>query len=793
MKYRKLVPYVLLCLLIGCSPKVVKYSDHVNPLFGTAPITDPAEIGYTPPENWRVWAGLVFPGASLPNAMVQLSPVTAFGTGAGYQYEDTRILGFTHTCKGHWNLGNISVLPVNGLPDKNNTGSTFSHTNETASPGYYAVLLEDDSINVELSSTLRCGFHQYKFNSPDSAMVIFDLRKAHNRVDESVIHINSGNQIKGFQRTEETTVFFFAEFDQNFTESYKLDNPQSGSTNQDGNANQDGTANSVSTNPGADNTNLNAGRTGSNAGSTGYNAESSSSNAGNSNLNARSNSLYKDWKPVSGKEVVSPALALKFDLKEDQQLNMRVGISFVSMEQAEKNLRSEIPGWDFNTIKNNAEEIWESVLSQVQAEGGTDKERMMFYTSLYRAHLWPSLRSDVDGQFTDVNGKICKADYNYYSLPSLWDEFRNKLTLISILNPDLTGDIIQSMIEMGNKSGYMPIFFHGDHAAPYITGSYLRGIRNFDVKNAYALMLKNANDPTGPREHIGEYIAKGYISDPDIANPHVESKGKAGVAKTLEYAYDDYSISRLAVLLGDSANAQLFRARSMNYKNVFDPTVNFMRGRLDNGDWISPFDTEYPYYEYMFREANAWQQTFFVPHDVPGLIELFGGWERFESKLDSMYILPWNPQHIARNVDCFIGQYCHGNQPDHHVPFLYHFLGKPEKSQQIIDKIHTMYGIGMDGLALPGMDDTGEMSSWYVFTAMGLYPFSPSDTTYLVTAPIFNTTKINLPNGNSLEINKHTGSKNSVKSIAFNGKQINNYSIDHSGFIKGGVVDIYLE
>ncbi len=751
MKFRKLIPFLFMSLLIGCSPKAVKYKyiDQVNPLFGTAPITDPAEIGYTPPEGWRVWAGLVFPGSSLPNAMVQLSPVTAFGTGAGYQYEDTKILGFTHTCKGHWNLGNIAVLPVNGLPDNNNIGSTFSHANETASPGYYAVLLEDDSINVELSSTLRCGFHSYKFNSPDSAMVIFDLRKAHNRVDESVMHLNSSNQIKGFQRTEETTVFFFAEFDQNFTESYKIESP--------------------------------------------HDSTSTLVNAVNTTTHS------SGWKSISGKESISPALALQFDLKENQQLNLKVGISFVSMDQAEKNLRKEIPGWDFNTIKTNAEETWESVLSNVQAEGGTDKERMMFYTSLYRAHLWPSLRSDVDGQFTDVNGKVCVADYNYYSLPSLWDEFRNKLTLISILDPDLTGDIIQSMVEMGNKSGYMPVFFHGDHAAPYIAGSYLRGIKNFDVKNAYELLLKNANDPAGPREHIGEYIAKGYISDPDIKNPHVESKGKAGVAKTLEYAYNDYSISQLAHLLGDSANAKLFRERSMYYKNVFDPSINFMRGRLDNGDWISPFDTEYPYYEYMFREANAWQQTFFVPHDVAGLIELFGGKERFESKLDSMYILPWNPQHIARNVDCFIGQYCHGNQPDHHVPFLYHFLGKPEKSQKVIDQIHTMYGIGMDGLALPGMDDTGEMSSWYVFTAMGLYPFSPSDTTYLVTAPIFTSTKINLPNGKSLVINKRdgttagTGTVNSIKTIEFNGTDINSYTIGHSGFTNGGVLDIYME
>jgi predicted alpha-1,2-mannosidase len=728
MKKWKLFPLLLLCLCFGCSPRLTKYIDEVNPLLGTAPISDPEQIGYTPPENWRVWAGLVFPGSSLPNAMVQLSPITKFGTGTGYQYEDKKIVGFAHTSKGHWNLGNISVFPVNGLPAENDISSTFSHENEKASPGYYKVLLDRNDITVQLSSTLRCGIHSYKYSSSDSATVLFDLRKANNRVDQSGIYFVNSNKIKGFQRTEEVTVYFFAEFNNTFAKSYELNG--------------------------------------------------------------------KTWQIISKTKYpdeITPAIALQFDLKDNRELVMKIGLSFVSTEQAEKNLKAEMPDWNFNNIKKDAEKTWESVLSKVQVEGGTSKERMIFYSSLYRSFLWPALRSDVDGQFMDEKGIICKADYNYYSLPSLWDEFRNKLVLISILNPELTGDIIQSMIEMGNKTGYMPTFFHGDHAAPFIAGAYLRGIKNFDISNAYNLLLKNANDPKGPRDFISEYIMKGYISDPDILNPNVETKGKAGVAKTLEYAYDDYSLGLLAGVLGDSVNSKIFSARSQNYKNVFDSSLGFMRGKLDNGNWITPFNPDYPYYEYMFREANAWQQTFFVPHDIPGLIKCFGGKEKFEEKLDSMFTLKWNPLYIARNVDCFIGQYCQGNQPDHHVPFLYSLIGKPEKSQQIIDRIQNMYGIGLDDLALPGMDDTGEMSSWYVFTSIGLYPFSPADPTYLVTVPKFKKTKIEFQNGKYLIIKKHIQYYNSIKSMEINGKEIKSIFIDHKDFYKGGILDIYLD
>ena len=315
----------------------------------------------------------------------------------------------------------------------------------------------------------------------------------------------------------------------------------------------------------------------------------------------------------------------------------------------------------------------------------------------------------------------------------------------------------------------------------------------FDIKGTYKLLLRNANVEGGSRPFINEYIQKGYISDPDIANPTVETKAKAGVSKTLEYSYDDYSVAQIALKLGDTANYRILMERSGNFKNVFDPSTRFMRGRLANGDWIKNFNPEYPYYEYMYREANAWQVSFFAPHDMKGLIALYGGEKNFEAKLDSFFTVPWNPSYIARNVETMVGQYCQGNQPDHEAPFAYYFVGKPEKSQKIIDHIlDSLYGIGEQGLELSGMDDAGEMSSWYVFSALGLYPFSATDPKYLVTVPIFDEVKWQQENGKILTITK-TGKTRNLKNILVNGKKNDGYFVPHDLFKNGGRIEIATE
>lgn len=690
--------------------KAATYTKYVNTFVGTAPLTDPKILGYELPKGWRSWAGLTFPGSSLPNAMVQLSPMTEYGSGAGYEYEDAMIYGFTHTNKGHWNLCNIPLLPLSKPGAK--FGSKFSHQQESSSPGFYQVYLQDYQVNVSLTSTLRCGFHKYEFKDNNDRQILFDLAKANNRISTWEISQEGNNVLKGFQQAGER-IYFYAVLNTAVTQLEKKDEGKR----------------------------------------SGY------------------------------------AIAHLSD-GSTGAVEVKIGISFVSVENAKLNLEAEIAGKTFEQVRNAANETWETLLSSVQVKGGTDKQRGMLYSCLYRSFLWPALRSDVNGEFTDATKKVAKADFNYYTEPSLWDTYRNKDVLLGLISPKVTLDVIKSMKDVGDKTGFIPTFFHGDHGASSIAGAYLRGIDGFDVKGTYDLLLRNANVSPGARPHVDEYIAKGFISDPDVANPHVETKANAGVSKTLEYSYDDYSLAQIAKKLGDSANYHLLMARSQNYKNMFDPATRFMRGRLANGDWIKPFNPQYPYYEYMYREANAWQVSFFAPHDMPGLIKLYGGPAGFESKLDSLFTLPWNPKYIARNVETMIGQYCHGNQPDHEAPFAYYFINKPEKSQKILDNIlNNLYGIGKEGLALSGMDDAGEMSAWYVFSALGLYTFSATDPEYLVTAPLFDEVKWRTSNGKMITIKK-PGKGRAIASIKVDGKLNKGYFVSHDLFKIGGIIEI---
>lgn len=712
---------MLVLLLASCTTKKfdsIKNKDNftqfVNPFIGTAPLLDPKIIGYTPPKDWRVWAGLVFPGSSVPNAMIQLSPMTEYGSGAGYEYEDTEILSFTHTNKGHWNLCNIPILPIseNGkAPFK----SRFTHKQEKASPAYYEVFLQDYQIQVRLSSTLRAGIHEYTFKNSDDKRILFDLAKANNSVSDWKIS-QDGNTIQGFQRMGREAVYFFAELNQNI-ESVEVENQGE-----------------------------------------------------------------KDRYAI-----------VKVTNEDPNPVVLKIGISFVSSKNAKENLKQEIGDRTFDDIHQSGKAEWNQLLSQIEVKGGTSKQKELFYSSLYRSFLWPALRSDVNGEFTDEKGGVRKEDFAYYTIPSLWDTYRNKDILMGLLRPDVTNDVIKSLINRGELTGFIPTFFHGDHGAPFIAGTYFRGIGNFDINKAYEILLNNAYKENGARPFISEYISKGFISDPDIKNPHVETKGRAGVSKTLEYAYDDYSLSLLAKELKDEKHYQELSQRSKNYRNVFDKNTNFMRGKLENGEWISPFNPQYPYYEYMYREGNAWHLSFYVPHDMPGLVELYGGSAQFEEKLDSLFSTPWNPNYIARNVSGFLGQYSHGNQPAHEAPFSYHFINKPEKSQKIIDNLlNNYYGVGEHGLALVGMDDAGEMSSWFVFGALGFYPLSPADPEYLLTVPIFDEIKLNLTGGKELTIKNPNKGRN-FKSALINKKPIDSYFIRHDLLMNGGVLDYITE
>lgn len=701
----KFVAAILLCFSMTFTLRAEqRLTDYVNTFLGTAPLTNPADIGFNPP--WRVWAGLTFPGASVPNAMVQLSPITKFGSGAGYEYENNVIYAFAHTNKGHWNLCNIPILPVSGQVNPDDFGSTFSHKREIAHPGYYQVYLERYHINAELTSTLRTGYHRYTYddNSQPKKLIV-NLPVSNERIRDWNIKQENDHAFSGYQTASEK-VFFYAKT------NYQIEKIE------------------------------------------------------------RLRGTHGELPVVDFVHGTIP-------------LEIKIGLSFVSTENAKLNLEKELAGAKFDAVKDQASAEWEALLSKIKVSGGSERQKVLFYSCLYRSFLWPALRSDVNGEYTDVTGAVVKADFQYYTLPSLWDDYRNKLVLLGMLSPQVTVDVIHSLIDRGQKTGFIPTFFHGDHAAVFIAGSYLRGLRGYDIREAYRLLLRNATIEGGTRPYISEYIKKGYISTPDIAHPQVETHAKAGVTKTLEYAYDDYAVALLAKELNDQTNYEMLMKRSKNYKNVFDPSTGLMRGRLENGDWVKNFNPEYPYYEYMYREANAWQSSFFAPQDTEGLIGLYKSKAVFEKQLDKLFSIPWNPNYIAENINSFIGQYTQSNQPDHGFAYLYYFVGKKPKSQALLNTIMSrFYGMGDEGLALCGMDDAGEMSSWYVFNAIGIYPYSPADPKYIVTVPLFKKVTFSMGDGKTFVIARK-GSGLQITNIKYDGKKIDGDFIAHSELVKG--------
>ena len=694
----------------------VKLTEYINTFIGSEPLLDPDFIGYTPPEGWRVWAGLTHPGPALPFAMVQLSPITEFGTGSGYQYEDDFILGFAHTNMGHWNYGYIPVIPVTGNSEISidNLGSHFSKENESAAPGYYQVYLNDYDVTVEMTSTLRTGNHRYTYHNSDVKQVVFDLSRSNNIVREWQIEQVCDNALAGYQNSGRT-LYFYAEFDQVIDEIR----------------------------PGEDRDN-----------------------------------------PLS-------FITLQSDGSDSAYL--QIGFSYVSAENAEKNFRAEAEGRSFDEISEEADQTWEEVLQKIQVSGGTYAHKEQLYSGIYRSFLHPHLRSDVNGEYRDANGDVVQADYNYYSTPALWDTFRNKLVLMGTLFPDVTADVISSLIDRGEKTGFLPNYFHGDSALTFITGSYLRGILGFDVEKAYELMLRNATVVGSPRDYLDEYMDGGYVVEVDFDEyPDVDTFAKASVTKTLEYSYDDYALALMAREMGDQENYEYFMERSQNYRNLFDSETGFMRGRVESGEFAEQFDPKFPHYKYQYREANAWNGSFFVPHDTEGLVDLYESTEAFEVKLDELFTTPWNPDHIARNVCCFLGQYMQGNQPSHNIPHLYYFVDRQEKAQEVLNKLlNEFYGIGEEGKALPGMDDAGEMSSWFVYNAIGFYTYSPAEDYYLISVPVFDTVTLNVGE-QPLEIIKE-GEGTKITEISLNGEIINDYRLPDSALQAGGTLRITVE
>lgn len=703
---------LFLCLLLAATMLSVKgqkrLTEYVNPFLGTATLWEPEDLGYVRKMKARTWGAEVFPGASLPNAMVQLSPVTQFRSGAGYQYEDTIIYGFSHTNKGHWNLLHVPMLPVTGQINPADYASGYSHANESAHPGYYQVFLERYGVNAELTSTLRCAYHKYTFRPEDEKRLLADMTRSNNEVRDWALQKVDDYTFVGHQNGE-GRIYFYA----------------------------------VSNYP-----------------------------------------IKEIQQQQSNRQTVS--LVDFADSKGAKPLELKIGFSFVSVENAKKNLEEEMLAKNFDQVRREADSTWEKLLSNIKVEGGTERYKNLFYSCLYRSFLWPALRSDANGDYRDEQGNVVNGGFRYYTNPSFWDDYRNKLILLGMITPDVAVDVIKSITDKGEKhGGYMPTFFHGDHASTFVSGTYLRGIRNFDIERAYKLLLNNATVPgRGGRPYLDEYIQQGWIAEKDTTNVPTHDEYKAAVTKTVEYAYDDYATALIAKELGDKENHKLLMKRSSNYKNLFDPSTGFWRGRIADGSWIKDFDPYYPYYAYMYREANAWQSLFFAPHDTERMLKLYPSKQAVEDKLDSLFTEPWRG-YEAHNMTGFIGNYCHGNQPDHSVPYIYYFVGKQEKAQCVLDSImNHYYDMGKDKLAYSGMDDAGEMSSWFVFNAIGLYTYSPADPSYIVSVPLFDKVTFTLGDGTKFFIKKE-GSGKKISKITYNGKKLNGWFIDHAALQKG--------
>lgn len=710
-------------------------TQYVNPFMGTTTLWTPEDLGFVPNPGERQWGAETFPGAALPNAMVQLTPVTKYRSGSGYQYEDSLIYGFAHTSKGHWNLLHLPILPITeeGNPTPQSYASPYHHTQEEAHPGYYRVFLDRYNVNVELTTTLRCGYHRYTFEKVKGEKVkrgiLVDIARSNNMPRRWEIKQAGARAFEGFQDGE-GRIFFYGELSEDI--------------------------------------------------------ESVAEEGGSSNFNPRGRNFNR---PVAKVKLKKP--------EGSKPLELKIGFSFVSIENAKENLKAELSGKSFEEVRQNADKLWEDILGHIQVEGGTEADKRMLYSTFYRTFLFPHLRTDVNGEYRSDSGEVVKGDFNYYTNPSFWDTYRNKLILLGMVTPDVARDIIRSCIVRGEaKGGYMPTFFHGDHASTFVVGSWLRGIRDFDLKRAYALMLKSATVPgRGGRPYLDEYLERGWISEKDTVNVLTGNEYKGAVTKTIEYAYDDYATALVARELGDKENEQLLLLHSQNYKNLFDPSTGFWRGKVlrdGKGVWIEDFRPNYPYYQYQYREADAWNSLFFAPHDPTGMVALYPSKAAVEQKLDSLFTTP-NGGYLAFNCTGYLGSYCHGNQPGHSIPYTYYFIDKQEKAQHVLNTLmHKYYGMGKEGLAYAGMDDAGEMSSWYVLNAIGIYTYSPADPEYIVTVPLFDKVHFTLGNGQRFDIVKE-GRGEKIKRITIGGQPLKGWFVKHEDLAEGKELRVITE
>ncbi|MCU7496828.1 MAG: glycoside hydrolase family 92 protein [Ignavibacteria bacterium] len=685
--------------------------------------------------------GHTFPGAALPFSMVQPSPDTdtqGWDWCSGYNYSDSSIMGFSHTHlsgTGVGDMGDFLIMPEVGVlmtepgdkhRPKSGYRSRFSHGNEIASPGYYSVFLDDPKVKAELTATLRAGFHKYTFPESESAHFIIDLRHTiyNQKVIMSKVSIKSNDLITGYHQVMGMAKNRFIYFAARFSKPFD---------------------------------------------SYGLKLKGE---------------VIENWPEESSDSLLA---YVNFRTRKDEVIYIKVGISYVSTEEALKNVDAEIPGWDFEKVRLEAKEAWNRELSKAEVEG-TDKDKTIFYTALYHSFLTPNLCMDASGSYRGYDGLIHKAEgFLKYSTFSLWDTFRAAHPLYTLLVPEKVSDFVNSLLADYKENTFkmLPIWplanietwaMIGYHSVSVIAEAYIKGIRGYDMKLAFEAMKMSATCRI--YEGLEEYMKLGYVPA-----DHWEQSA----SKTLEYAFDDWCIARAAKEMGLKDEYGAFLKRSDNYRNVFDRAVGFARGRNSDGTWRKDFNPLSAASGNDFTEGNSWQYTWFVPQDVPGLIGLIGGNEAFVNKLDSLFRITGRSEGTPPDVSGTIGQYAHGNEPGHHTAYLYSYAGYPWKTQEKVREIMALfYTDKPDGLC--GNEDCGQMSAWYVMSALGFYAVNPASGMYVLGSPALKKAKIRSAGGNEFVIEADNLSVENVyvKSVLLNGKPYHSFEISHKDLLRGG-------
>lgn len=691
-------------------------------------------IGYTNPMIGTDFTGNTYPGAQVPFGMVQLSPdngLPGWDRISGYYYPDSTIAGFSHTHlsgTGAGDLYDISFMPVTN-PYKTGAEplgiySSFSHNDESASAGYYRVLLKDYNIHVELTATERCGIQRYTFPEAESS-IFLNLKKAMNWdfTADSHIEIVDSCTIRGYRHSwgwsPKQYIYFQTRFSHPF-DAFQLDTT------------------AITT---------------------------------------------KD------KGRIGTAAVARFDFKtqQNEEILVTTALSGTSMEAAARNLEAEAPKDDFDFYMKQAQENWTKELAKIEVTSDDADKKTIFYTAMYHAMLAPTIYSDVDGSYFGPDGQGHQAEgWTNYSTFSLWDTYRASHPLFTYIQPERVSDMIQCFLHLYEQNGALPLWnlygwetdmMIGYHAVPVIVDAYLKGIGDFDPVKALEACVTTAN--RDDYRSIGFYKEKGYV-----ASDHENWS----MSKTMEYAYDDYCIARMAEAMGEKEIADEFYRRSQNYRNVFNPETSFMQPRDSKGNFIPNYDPE-AYIEDIC-ESNGWQYYWSVAHDIDGLIELTGGEARFAERLDSMFTYETaDKSKLPIFSTGMIGQYAHGNEPGHHVIYLYNRVKQPWKTQQYAAQVmHTLYKNTPDGIC--GNEDCGQMSSWYVFSAMGFYPVDPISGQYEIGSPIFPEVKMYLANGKTFVVRAENVSDENIyiQSVTVNGQPYNKSYITHEMIMQGDTI-----